>query len=130
MLVFWVGVCALVLACSLEEDESKPSPLSSEEQLMFVIPDKFQQGEELFNRSCAVCHGVYAVGTRTGPPLVHKIYERSHHSDFAFLRAAEQGVRAHHWQFGNMPKISDVTQADIQAIVLYVRWLQRKAGID
>ena len=45
MLVFWVGVCALVLACSLEEDESKPSPLSSEEQLMFVIPDKFQQGE-------------------------------------------------------------------------------------
>ncbi len=68
-------------------------------------------------------------GTNMGPPLVHKIYEPSHHADFAFMRAAMQGVRAHHWKFGNMPKISDATPDDVTQIIPYVRWLQRQAGI-
>ncbi len=42
---------------------------------------------------------------RKVPRLVHKIYEPNHHADFAFQRAAAQGVKAHHWKFGNMPKI-------------------------
>ena len=37
------------------------------------------------------------------PPLVHKLYEPGHHSDMAFIMAAKNGVRSHHWRFGNMP---------------------------
>ena len=63
-----------------------------------------------------------------GPPLVHKIYEPSHHADFAFMRAAMQGVRAHHWKFGNMPKISEATSDDVTKIIPYVRWLATAGG--
>ncbi len=40
------------------------------------------------------------------------------------------GVKAHHWEFGNMPKIDAVTPADVDQIVKYVRWQQRQAGIQ
>ena len=40
-----------------------------------------------------------------GPPLVHKIYQPGHRSDMAFVLAAQNGVRAHHWPFGNRPPV-------------------------
>ncbi|HKO29592.1 MAG TPA: cytochrome c [Nitrospiraceae bacterium] len=94
------------------------------------VPTEFQVGETIFNTNCAACHGKQAAGTDHGPPLVHKIYEPNHHGDPAFLRAASEGVKAHHWQFGNMPKIEAVTSGDVDQIVKYVRWLQRQAGIQ
>lgn len=93
------------------------------------VPKELESGEGLFNNNCARCHGPRATGTQQGPPLVHKIYEPSHHADFAFQRAAAQGVRAHHWKFGNMPKIEGVTPDDVTGIIRYVRWLQQQAGI-
>lgn len=92
-------------------------------------PGPFRTGEAKFKASCARCHGESAVGTSQGPPLVHKIYESSHHGDAAFLRAAMNGVRAHHWRFGDMPRVEGVTSEDVEQIVQYVRWLQREAGI-
>ncbi|MFO0774177.1 MAG: cytochrome c [Nitrospiraceae bacterium] len=89
-----------------------------------------RKGEALFQTNCSACHGVKAVGTGNGPPLVHKIYEPNHHGDMAFQRAAANGVRAHHWQFGDMPKINGVSTADVDEIIRYVRWLQREAGIN
>lgn len=94
-----------------------------------AVPVEFQNGEAKFKANCARCHGERAVGTAQGPPLVHKIYEPNHHGDAAFQRAAANGVRAHHWQFGDMPKIEGVTPEDVEQIVAYVRWLQRQAGI-
>jgi hypothetical protein len=47
----------------------------------------------------------------------------------AFQRAAAQGVRAHHWKFGNMPNIDGVVPEDVSQIIAYIRWLQRQAGI-
>ena len=93
------------------------------------LPAEFQPGEGKFNTFCARCHGAEAIGTKQGPPLVHKIYEPNHHGDAAFQRAAANGVRAHHWQFGDMPKIDGVKPEDIDQIVKYVRWLQRQSGI-
>ena len=93
------------------------------------IPQEYQPGAERFQRFCSRCHGLQGAGTDHGPPLVHKIYEPAHHGDFAFFRAAAQGVRAHHWKFGDMPNIADATEKDVQEIVKYVRWLQRQAGI-
>jgi mono/diheme cytochrome c family protein len=94
------------------------------------VPAELADGERLFNANCARCHGVLAVGTDAGPPLVHKVYEPSHHADFAFQRAVEVGVSAHHWRFGNMPPIAGVDQTEVERITAYVRWLQRQAGIQ
>jgi mono/diheme cytochrome c family protein len=93
------------------------------------VPEELHKGHEKFHAFCAPCHGPQGVGTDHGPPLVHKIYEPSHHADIAFQRAAAQGVRAHHWKFGDMPKIEGVTPAEVTEIIAYVRWLQQQAGI-
>jgi mono/diheme cytochrome c family protein len=107
-------------------DPSTPSipPASADTPVEFLV------GEAKFNAHCLPCHGKRAAGTDHGPPLVHKIYEPNHHGDPAFQMAAANGVRAHHWEFGNMPKIEGVTPQDVDQIVKYVRWLQRQAGIS
>ncbi len=86
-------------------------------------------GEAVFNQKCAVCHGVQAVGSPQGPPLVHRYYEPGHHSDMAFLLAVRRGVRAHHWRFGNMPPVPGLSDTDVRAVIDYVRALQRANGI-
>jgi hypothetical protein len=58
-----------------------------------------------------------------------KVYAPQLHADIAFLLAVERGVRAHHWRFGDMPKIGGVGKEDVSQIVGYVRWLQREAKI-
>ena len=93
------------------------------------VPAELQAGERAFSTHCARCHGEQALGTNQGPPLVHKVYEPNHHGDAAFYRAAAQGVRAHHWQFGDMPKVEGVAEQEVTEIIRYVRWLQREAGI-
>ena len=90
---------------------------------------KMRQGEIAFNARCVVCHGVNAVGTALGPPLAHRIYEPGHHQDFAIRNAIRNGVTAHHWQFGDMPPVPGVSDADVAAIICYVRAVQREAGI-
>jgi mono/diheme cytochrome c family protein len=89
-----------------------------------------QQGEALFNANCAACHGKNAAGTKKGPPLIHKIYEPSHHSDISFQRAAKLGVRGHHWPYGDMPHVTGVSESDVGRIVSYVREVQRANGIQ
>jgi hypothetical protein len=51
------------------------------------------------------------------------------HADFAFLRAVQFGVAAHHWRFGNMPPVPGVTRRQVMEIVEYVRLLQREAVV-
>lgn len=90
-----------------------------------------QMGKRAFDATCATCHGANATGKMGfGPPLVHKIYEPSHHGDMAFLAAVQAGVRAHHWTFGNMPPQEGLTRSDVANIVAYVRELQRANGIN
>lgn len=97
-----------------------PSSLSSKAQL----------GQTKFEENCAACHGQNAAGQEgVAPPLVHKIYEPSHHGDESFQRAAALGVRAHHWPFGNMPPVEGLNRSEISDIIAYVRELQRANGI-
>ncbi len=88
-----------------------------------------EEGERLFNQFCAGCHGESAAGTEQGPPLMHIVYEPSHHGDYAFVRAVTTGVRAHHWNFGDMPPVEGVEPEQIIRIIGYIRHLQREAGI-
>ena len=95
-----------------------------------TLSDQEQTGKRAFDAVCANCHGTNAQGKNgVGPPLVHKIYEPSHHGDMAFVIAAQNGVRAHHWKFGNMPPVEGVTRGDVLNIVSYVRALQSENGI-
>ena len=136
----WLGPIMLlcVVGCSDGQGETSSKHASHEGTVQETVvprevsqpaPEEHRAGEDRFNALCARCHGMAGRGTNMGPPLVHKIYEPSHHADFAFMRAAMQGVRAHHWKFGNMPKISEATPDDVTQIIPYVRWLQQQAGI-
>lgn len=100
-----------------------------------LVPDTLSQnaqiGQIAYEANCAACHGVNAAGLDgVAPPLVHIIYEPSHHGDEAFQRAAAMGVRGHHWPFGNMPAVEGVTRGDVTMITAYIRELQRANGIN
>lgn len=124
--------CVYFLGCSENGSDAQNLPPSSPTILAAAakpLPAELEEGEAKFNNYCSRCHGPQGQGTNIGPPLVHKIYEPNHHADMAFQRAAAQGVRAHHWKFGNMPKIDGVVPEDVSQIIAYIRWLQRQAGI-
>ncbi|MDH4274597.1 MAG: cytochrome c [Gammaproteobacteria bacterium] len=93
------------------------------------VPFKFALGKTKYLESCSVCHGPRLEGSKQGPPLMHDYYKPSHHNDDAFYRAALQGVHAHHWQFGDMPKIKGITPKDMDAIIPFIRWLQHEKGL-
>jgi len=99
-----------------------------------LVPDQISDlgllGKSIFELKCQSCHGINAAGRHEiGPPLVHKIYEPSHHSDQSFYRAVALGVKSHHWTFGNMAAVEGLTKGDVKAIISYVRELQRENGI-
>ncbi len=93
------------------------------------VPYKYAMGMKKFRTLCSGCHGKWGNGTHQGPPLMHRFYKPSHHGDPAFYRAALNGVRAHHWRFGNMPPVQGVTRKDISTLLPFIRWLQRENGI-
>lgn len=93
------------------------------------VPAEHAAAERLFDAKCSACHGRFAAGTGSGPPLVHVYYEANHHADIAFERAVALGVVAHHWDYGSMPPVEGLSQEDVKRITAYVRWLQRAAGI-
>lgn len=86
-------------------------------------------GKVLYEQNCASCHGVDLKGSDQGPPFLHRVYEPSHHADLAFQLAVKNGVRAHHWRFGDMKPVPGLTPDDVAHIIAYVRAEQRKAGI-
>ena len=115
--------------------EPSEQPVQGEPLVSITVPEALSSdamiGKRAFDATCAACHGADATGkTGFGPPLVHKIYEPNHHADMAFVMAVQNGVRAHHWPFGDMPAQSGLTKADVGNIVAYVRELQRANGIE
>lgn len=83
----------------------------------------------MYEQHCASCHGSNLLGTQQGPPLTHRIYEPSHHSDAAFQLAVASGVGAHHWKFGDMPPVRGLDPDQVAHITAYVRMHQRRTGI-
>ena len=125
--LFWMLFAAFFLvACDGKPGKRDANPY-------YLPPDGFvadkYKGAELFRKYCSGCHGRYANGSNKGPPLVHKTYNPSHHADLAFNLAVKNGVRRHHWRFGDMPPQPGVSPQAVGHIVAYVRTLQRQAGI-
>ena len=86
-------------------------------------------GRLAFAENCAACHGAKADGTDSGPPLVHRLYNPGHHGDDAVRAAIRNGVTRHHWSFGDMPPRPEVSGRDGEAIIAFIRELQRANGM-
>ena len=90
--------------------------------------DLLAVGATQYAATCASCHGTELEGTTTGPPLLSRVYEPNHHGDASFVLAVQNGVRGHHFEFGDMPAITNLTRGDIDAITAYVRDVQTTEG--
>jgi cytochrome c len=131
-----VGALYLVWPLALQT-ASSDTTVSMENGVLanVLVPETLSQNAKIgqlgYEAKCAACHGANAAGQDgVAPPLVHMIYELSHHGDEAFQRAAELGVQGHHWPFGNMPAVEGVTRGDVTMIIAYIRELQRANGIN
>ena len=142
-LVLVGGVAVLVWKGSSEDDLATPTvntlmhgadaaaPARPADQIIVPqLSSAAQMGQVAYDANCAGCHGEKAAGSDKGPPLMHKIYEPSHHADFAFQLAVKNGVRAHHWRFGDMKSVPGVTEKQVEWIAKYVREIQRANGIN
>ncbi len=138
-----LGLAVVLAIIGIFFAQSSPNPVttdapeySSDTAIVAIsVPDTLtesaQIGKAAFDAKCADCHGPDAVGQlEVAPPLIHEIYEPSHHGDEAFQRAVAVGVRGHHWPFGSMPPVEGLTRSDVQMIVAYIRELQRANGIN
>lgn len=132
--IITLGIVSIGILVWIINQPASNTDSNGEAIVSVVVPSltaEQQEGEALFNSNCASCHGRDAAGQAdVAPPLVHKIYEPSHHGDITFQRAAQYGVRAHHWPFGNMPPVETVSKSDVTTIIAYVRALQRANGIN
>ena len=131
MNVKMLATMALVIAIAFAAWTLFTRSSSAAEDFDVIIPefsDAAQAGTVAYEKYCADCHGVNAIGSDKGPPLLHAYYKPGHHGDISFSNAALVGVRAHHWPFGDMPPVEGITDADIEIIIQYVRELQAANG--
>lgn len=128
MKIFFTLAAALLLLAGCEA----PDP-EQRRAALHLPPPGFKgepaQGAQLFSTYCQACHGATAMGTEQGPPLVNDVYRTQHHADFAIHMAVRDGVRQHHWGFGDMPAVADITPEQTEHIVAFIRQEQTKAGI-
>ena len=134
ILISSIVVALVGLAVSVYYGKQAITDTADDAAVVFVVvPDltsELQSGKKLFDAKCSKCHGANAAGRNgKGPPLIHMIYEPDHHADGAFELAAKIGVRGHHWLFGNMPPVENISDEEIASIIKYVRHVQRANGI-
>jgi mono/diheme cytochrome c family protein len=113
----------LVAGCDSErlKNDANPLHLPSTDFVADVA-----KGEALYQQNCQSCHGAGASGSDQGPPLLSKIYNPAHHADLSFHLAVKNGVRSHHWSFGDMPPLPEVTPESAGHIIGYIRQLQKQ----
>ena len=120
---------AVVFAVKLPERPAERPKDERHRMHMPALSEIGRKGMDAFDSNCAQCHGRNGSGSDKGPPLIHRVYHPGHHSDAAFLLATKQGVRRHHWQFGDMPAQPHVTEEQLAVIVGIVREVQVANGI-
>ena len=117
-----VALALLFGACGTSEPVDETVPEADGELVA--------EGEVLYRAACAECHGSDLRGTDKGPSHLSVVYEPGHHGDAAFALAVINGVRQHHWRFGDMAPVPGLEDADIERIVAYVRENQRIYGFE
>ncbi|WP_299669358.1 cytochrome c [uncultured Ruegeria sp.] len=136
-----IGICAVVAVAAYVtlrfapvDDAVQAAPTKGNAMVAIQMPrieGNAAIGQRIFETACAACHGNNAVGVEgAGPPLIHVVYEPSHHADESFQRAVAMGVISHHWQFGDMPPVEGLTRGDVAMVIDYIREIQRANGIN
>lgn len=128
----WIGIGALVvlLIIAVVGFGGNSSDSDAGTGIPVQDPELVAAGEPLYQASCASCHGTDLRGTDKGPSHLSVVYEPNHHGDVAFILAAQNGVRGHHWPFGDMAPIPGLSDEDLAAVVAYVRENQRISGFE
>ena len=103
---------------------------SSGETSAPAAPVESSEGAALYQANCASCHGDDLSGTDAGPSHLSIVYEPNHHGDDAFRSAILNGARQHHWNFGDMAPIPGLDDAQIDAIIGFVRSEQERQGFE
>jgi mono/diheme cytochrome c family protein len=111
-------VAAALVAASCSDDDS-PTATNAD-----------ATGAELYEQSCASCHGTDLRGTDQGPSHLSEVYAPDHHPDESFRAAITQGSPAHHWDFGDMPAVERLGEDEIDTIIGYVRQQQETHGLE
>ena len=87
-------------------------------------------GGALYKQNCGSCHGVDLQGTDRGPSQLSVVYAPDHHPDESYRSAIANGVRAHHWQFGDMAPVKGLSGDQVDAIIDYIRAQQSEHGLE
>ncbi len=87
-------------------------------------------GASVYQARCASCHGEDLRGTDKGPSQLSIVYEPNHHGDESYRSAIRNGVAQHHWGFGNMPAVEDITDNQIERVITYIRTQQQELGFE
>jgi mono/diheme cytochrome c family protein len=120
MIAVVLGVA--LAACSSPEADSSDIPVQNAALAA--------AGDVLYQTNCAECHGSDLRGTDKGPSHLSIVYVPGHHGDQAFVVAARAGVRAHHWDFGNMAPVEGLSDDNLTAIIAFVRENLRIEGFE
>jgi mono/diheme cytochrome c family protein len=83
------------------------------------------RGEAIYGANCAQCHGDELAGTDRGPSLLEPIYGPDQLSDAEVADAIRNGVDEELWEFGPMPANGAISDAQIEAILAFLRAEQR-----
>ena len=96
-------------------------------------------GATIYQARCASCHGEDLRGTDKGPSQLSIVYEPNHHGDDSY-RSGEHppgewvsirnGAPQHHWSFGDMPAVEDITDGQIEQVITYIRTQQQALGFE
>jgi len=87
-------------------------------------------GAAIYAARCASCHGADLRGTDKGPSQLSIVYEPNHHGDNAYRSAVLTGAPQHHWPFGDMPVIPEITDEQVEAVIVYIRGEQQRLGFE
>jgi mono/diheme cytochrome c family protein len=132
----WAALAApalLVLgaaACGGDDDADATGPDGTEASADAGGTADLALGEQVYQDNCAECHGADLRGTDKGPSHLSVVYEPGHHPDAAFVAAIEQGSPAHHWEFGDMPPVEGLDDAEVASVIAYVRSVQEREGFE
>lgn len=90
-----------------------------------------QAGRVIINTQCKECHGVDGTGySRNGPPLLHPMYRSEIYPDHHFKRVLREGRPQKNWRFGPMPAQPQLSDADMNGIIAFVREVHTATGVE
>ena len=132
LIVGGVAVIAVIAFVAMGGSTETTDAEAGENEFNIPVQDALlvAEGDVLYQANCASCHGADLRGTALGPSHLSVVYQPGHHGDAAFALAAINGVRAHHWGFGDMAPIPGLSQEDLDRIIAHVRETQRIEGFE